>query len=795
MSLLKNESKNENNQKNSQHKHSFTKENLKELLKKKLNQRLLKLETTSKEQTSDLNYTSKYFKEFSKAIQQFSKFFEETEELKEKEKEINERKDNLKDNNKDKDKENSLKNISKKSNESSGSANLTKNYNKTKHNTKKLENSLRLRSNTQGIFKSQQLKKQATNITLARSLFANKLIEEKKQNKQKQNMILSPDNEKNNKTANTLREGKNETPNKNHKSTYFFERNSVNMKIPKTEKRIKKNEKRQIKGNNKNKYNNISELKTENERYNTEKENLNLMKFSSSFKKSMNKNPKNEHKNKKEIKFNLQNKIKEGSIEDFNKTLNNRYINKTIDFDDNAQNNLLKSSFSTKKKRKLKLNNESENLNDIKDIVKLVDNVNQNITKLLENNERFNNNKSLMMSSLELSNPNKTFAEINYRSTTNLLNNFDDEINSQDKKGFSLKKKKNSPNFELFKENENEENSKKNQAEYSVNYENNKSNNDSPNKNEIITNNKKSIKSLKNIDLSNRNHEQVEALIQDINQTSGNKDLEKYYIKNNDVIGIFKKEKKILKNILKYLNDIDVIIFASSNNYLNKERISFLDNKKEELLQILNLEKDETMEIKIKKIKNQFSEAQLSNPLEFYISEEIKDQLKQLNNNEIINIFKSDLDKNESNINFLILLYKIFFILIDKEEIYNILIDNHFWKKCGNFLIENSEGNIGDFIIEKISEFIFNSKSYNKIEHLIKDDKENFINKLKTDRIFFISPLIKEALIYCGVIFDPEKTQGNIMVKNFKNNQMVINYLNNLKVRYFLAKYEEDDDD
>ena len=802
MSSYKNDIKNENIQKHSEQKQSFTKESLKELLNKNLNQRLLKLEASSKEQISGLNYTSKYFKEFSKAIQQFSKFFDESEELKEKEKEklINDKKDNTKENNKDKGKDNSLKIISKKSNESNGTTNLTKNNNKTKQNNKKLENSLRLRSNTQGVFKSQQLKKQATNITFARSIFTNKIIEEKKQNKQKQNMILSPENEKNNKSINTFREGlKNETPPKNQKSTFYLERTTINMKVPKTEKRVKKKEKKKFNDNNKNKYNNISELKTEKEKYNTEKENLNLMKFSSSFKKSLNKNPKNKHKNKKEIKFNLQNKIKESAfIDDFSKTINNKYINKTIDLDDNDKNDCLKSSFSSKKKRKFKLNNESENINDIKDIVKLVDNVHQNITKLLENNERFNNNKSLMMSSLELTNPNKTYVESNYRSSTNILDNFDDEINSQNNKGFSLKKKKNSPNFELLKENFNtkEETNNKNQIKYGVTDENNKSNNDSSNKKEIVLNNKKSIKSLKNIDINNRYQEQIDYIIQDINKETNNIEIKNYSIKKANVIDIFKKDKTYLRDILKYLNDIDVIIFTSSNNYLNKERISFLDNKKEELLKILNLEKNETMETKIKKIKKEFSEEHLSNPpKEFTISEEIKDTLKQLNNSENKDLFKSYLDENDQNKDLLIKLYKIFFILLDKEEIYNLFMDNHFWKKCGDYLFENSEGNIGDFINEKISEFIFNSRSFNKIEHLIKDDKENFINELKNDKKYFISPLIKEALIYCGVIFEPKKTQGNIIIKNLKKNQMVINYLNNLKVRYFLAKYEEDDED
>ena len=220
MSLNNNDIKSEN--KNIKNMKNFTKEMLQDLLKKKLNQRLIKLEESTKEHISSLNYTSKYFKEFSKAIQQFSKFFEESEELKEKEKEITEKKENIKEN------YNSIKYIHKKSNESGGSSGLTKISNKTKQNNKKIENPLRIRSNTQGLFKSQQLKKQATNLVLAKNVFSNKIIEEKKQNKTKQNIIISPDKEKNYKSTYTLREGgKNETPVKAQKTSFLLDRNTV----------------------------------------------------------------------------------------------------------------------------------------------------------------------------------------------------------------------------------------------------------------------------------------------------------------------------------------------------------------------------------------------------------------------------------------------------------------------------------------------------------------------------------------------------------------------------------------
>ena len=376
MSLNNNDIYEEINQKHSSNKKPFTKEMLQELLKKHLNQRLIKLEDSTNEHISSLNKTSKYFKEFNKAIEQFSKLLEESEELKEKE--LPQKKDTNKENN-----NNPSKYSSKKSNESGGSINLTKNSSKVKLNNKKLD-SMKNRSHTQGVFKPPTLKKQATNVNLARSIFANKLMEEKKVMKQKKKIVKSPEMDKTTKSFYTHREGINETPTR-IKTSYGLDKSSANLKISKTEKRIKTNNKKSIikdKDKNKKNYksNNISEYKTEKEKNYTEREKMNLMKFNTNLKKNMNKNNKND-KSKKGIKFNLQNKEKESSspIAEFSKTINENYFTKTLDLNDY---NKTKMSLSTKKKRKFRLSSEKENINDIKDIVKLVDNVNQNITKL-----------------------------------------------------------------------------------------------------------------------------------------------------------------------------------------------------------------------------------------------------------------------------------------------------------------------------------------------------------------------------------------------------------------------------
>ena len=785
MSLNINDYNNEISQNNSINKKPFTKEMLQDLLKKTLDQRLIKLESSAKDHLTNLNYTSKYFKEFTKAIQQFSKFFVESESLKEKEKEIIDKKESLENikenstiNNKNNNKEiyNSPKIIAKKSNESGSSGGLLKNSSKIRQNqnNKKVEiSSKTARNHTQGV-KSQQLKKQATTISLAKSLFP---MDGKKSSKK--NNIMSPDSLKKKKANNITKEkeGENDT----NKSDYFLNDSNLNIKIPKTDKRIKKNNQNKTINesvrNNAN-YNNISEYKTEIEKNNVGKDNLNNSKNVSSLKKNVN-------KNKKHITITSSKNVKKN--DDFSKTLNSKFITKNIDIDDKL--NYSKSTIPNKKKRKLN-NIGSDNIKDIKDIVKLVDNVHQNITKLLESNDKLNNNnRSLMISSLDLP-TNKTFIESSYKSSKNLLTSNNETLDDIDKKGISLKKKSNH-NIALFKDNNDKLTDKQN-----------KDNNEKLNKEESKIG--KFIKNMSNEKSKNEENKRYEneviPAIIDMNKNNDDNKIEneKQKIKNVDVIDIFKKDKKkILKNILKYLKDNEIIIFTSCNNYLDKERISFLDNKKEELLQILNLNKDETMETKIKRIKNEFSDEDISHPPKgFLLSEESKNKLKELNNNEKQEIYKTDLDKIDKDKNLLIIIYKILFVLLDKEEIYSILNDNIFWRRSSQYLLkQNSEGKIGDFILGKIPTFSFSSKSFNKIETIIKDNRENIINEIKKNENIIIASLIKEALEYCGVIIEPGKTQGNIIIKNLKKNQMIINYLNNLKVRYFLAKYEEDEDD
>ena len=635
---------------------NFSLELLKKLLNEHLNIKLIKLENSTKEQMNNLKKTSKNFKEFSKNIQQLINNNLEQEEF---------QKDKL-----EKKEENK---------------NINENILKTsiKINVGKSNNNIRNRSNTLGISKYNQLKKVNTENNINRESFiSNHNINNKQKSKQK-----SPEkNNKNNKIVNlTKNMGKNATPKKNNKLDFFSDNKP---KCPKTEKIPKKiNEK--IKKMNTNK---DIKHKNSNNKLKDEFDNLyngNNKQLISSF--------------RKEKKQRNQNVI-----------FNGNYIKKEIDFEkNNTENNInnLKASFSFRKGRKLNINenniinhvknnNSSSELNDIQNIVKLVDNVNQNITKLLNNNNNSNMNNN----------------SIDFSLNNNLRNSalFSNEININSKKNeFTLKKKYLS---------------------------------------------------------------------------------KKEKVKEINVIELFKKDNNIFKNILKYLSQKESIYFYSMNNYLNKGRIKYFDNKKEELLSRLNLKKDETLEKKISEIKNLFSEEDLSQRKKFEITQETRELIKKMNNEEYIDKLKNfkKNDKANENIN---IIFKILFIFLGEENIYITKNNDIFWKKCLHYFDEKCSGKIGDFLLQKIPFFKFDTKEFNRIENLLKENKTEIINEMKQNTNYLIIPLIKESLEYFGIIFSQQKTEGSLYIKILRKNQIIINYLNNLKVRYFLSKYNEEDDE
>ena len=352
----------------------------------------------------------------------------------------------------------------------------------------------------------------------------------------------------------------------------------------------------------------------------------------------------------------------------------------------------------------------------------------------------------------------------------------------------------------------NENNSKKNYKKIKIN--NNNTNNDyssskkNYNKKEIIkcfnynSTKNKTKKSIKKIILhSNENKsKELEKKIEDINinqnlplnletktlNNINNNDKEE---KDNKItfLNLIQNNSKILQNILQYLSFKNKINFLSTNKYLSKERISLLVNKKEALILILQLKENETIEDKIKKIKNNSNNSKEPTSKlikEFKLSKDVIRNLKQLNEAQNIKLFKEK-QINKNKITEINIIYKILLLLLGEKKLVEISDDYTFWKKCCKYFLDKSEGKIGNCIINQVKNFCFDHQTINLIEFTLIGNINNILNgyyeKLcKTTGL--IIPLIKQALEYCGITTSDNKYNPRIM-DNLKYNQMLINKL------------------
>ena len=136
-----------------------------------------------------------------------------------------------------------------------------------------------------------------------------------------------------------------------------------------------------------------------------------------------------------------------------------------------------------------------------------------------------------------------------------------------------------------------------------------------------------------------------------------------------------------------------------------------------------------------------------------------------LNSDSYNNVFK--IKQLEPPLDKIILVYKIFFQLIGKEELVKIENEKKFWEKTRKFILDNNEGKTGTFLKDYISEFDFTSENIYKLELLINGNEDklkplNYENICKTTGLVIF--MIKDSLEYCGIIKNDKKNMPSIML-------------------------------
>ena len=267
-------------------------------------------------------------------------------------------------------------------------------------------------------------------------------------------------------------------------------------------------------------------------------------------------------------------------------------------------------------------------------------------------------------------------------------------------------------------------------------------------------NNEKINNGIKNVEIKNNE-------IKNINNNNNNNKFENLLFENNN---------KMLEIICNYLDFKDKLNFFFVSKKLLPNFFNLIENFYKDFKKLNNIT-IYTINDKIENIKLRYSE-NLEKEMNFKISQGSEKAIQLLNEDYYKKSFKNKkLIENENKIK-IILVYKIFF---------------QFLKYINN----NSNGRIGDFIIEKGKEFDFSAENLYKIKKLVNGNEEKMKNKYYSERdggtgLFVF--LIKDALEFCGLIENEKKSCPKIMLNYYEYvqnlNDKIVNYINELKDKY-----------
>ena len=267
----------------------------------------------------------------------------------------------------------------------------------------------------------------------------------------------------------------------------------------------------------------------------------------------------------------------------------------------------------------------------------------------------------------------------------------------------------------------------------------------------------------------------------------------KYEIKDKEIISKFGKYlispdgKEIMTLICGFLDKRTKIRFLSISRKFIRQLTYYLDDLYRNVLDINKISFSNTIEDQINNIKNKYKEDELIEARHaFTLSKGSLKALDLLNSETYNNIFKKT--QLQPPLNQIILIYRLFFQLIDKDELIDIENDKQFWEKTRKFILDKNEGKTGTFLKEYISEFDFTCKNIYKLKKLIYKNEDKlkpliYENICKTTGLIVF--IVKDSLEYCGVIKNDKKTMPNIVLDYLKYLKHIIekakNYIDMLK--------------
>ena len=226
-------------------------------------------------------------------------------------------------------------------------------------------------------------------------------------------------------------------------------------------------------------------------------------------------------------------------------------------------------------------------------------------------------------------------------------------------------------------------------------------------------------------------------------------------------------EDKIVESISSFLDKETRFNFYSCN----KKLIKYIKDKLDDTLSALettnNISDSATIQDQINSLKLKYEGEQFElEPPKFSLARSTVKAIEYLNNEEKTKLFhEKELLPPLDNV---IFIYKIFFQFLKDNDLKDIQNDNLFWIKASDYIIEKSNGKIGDFFRDSVDNFEFTPKNIFEVKKLV-HGKEDQLKPASFSKICpttgFVVFLIKDTLEYCGIILSLKKNIPSLCLK------------------------------
>ena len=222
------------------------------------------------------------------------------------------------------------------------------------------------------------------------------------------------------------------------------------------------------------------------------------------------------------------------------------------------------------------------------------------------------------------------------------------------------------------------------------------------------------------------------------------------------------------KSIIQFLTKKEQIILFSCNKALAPLGLSLLKDQLSFYKKICDVFIGQTIDDKINSLEAKFSQDDLNAPIKpFELSRGCSKAVGLLDEELYLRVFLRV--PPEKTLDEIVIVYRLFCQLINKEDFVQIKDDKIFFEKFSKYILENKGDKLSEFCLKCASQFNFDDKNILKLKEMAKDKVEKlkpaYFGKICGTTGLFVF-LVKDTLEYCGVIED-KKTPGNRIKANY----------------------------